>query len=79
MKDMIFENGFVVIPIEKYRELIGIEVKVSVAAARANVEKYIEVEDVLLMLGTKESVEVGEKIKAEKDKRFKEWAEKNQV
>lgn len=70
------ENSVVVIPIEKYEELLDIETRVNVVVERIVHDKYIKTEDVLWILGTELAVETAMEIREKKEKECKEYLEK---
>lgn len=70
------ENSVVVIPIEKYEELLDIETRVNVVVERIVHDKYIKTEDVLWILGTELAVETAMEIREKEEKERKEYLEK---
>lgn len=70
------EENSVVIPIEKYEELLDIKTRVSVVVERIVHDKYIKMEDVLWILGTEIAVEAAMEIREKEEKERREYLEK---
>lgn len=70
-------NGnVVVIPLERYNELLDVETRVNVAVERIYHEKFISKEALLWILGTELAVETAMEIRKEGVKEHKEYLEK---
>lgn len=78
----MLDTNVVVIPLERYNELLRTETRVNVLVGRMYHNDYVSREDVLDILGTELSVELAEEIREETrktrdeyEKRLKEKAE----
>lgn len=71
-------GAVVVIPLERYNELIQLETRASVIVERVLHEKYMSTEDLLWILGTEDSFELAREMRAENEKK-KEEREKQRV
>lgn len=69
-------TNVVVIPLQRYEELLDIETRVDVAVERINNNKYIHAEDVLRILGTEFALEIADEIKKENEKERIEFEKK---
>ncbi len=61
----------VTILLDDYRELLDLKTRVDVVAERAYYDKFIDIEDILLILGTDGAVSVAEKLRKEREERLK--------
>ena len=61
----------VTIPLDHYRELLEIKTRADVVAERAYYDKFIDIEDILMILGTEGSIAVAEKFRKEREERLK--------
>lgn len=59
-------TNVVVIPLQRYDELLDIETRVDVAVERMSRNKNMNVEDILRILGTELALEVADEIEIEK-------------
>lgn len=73
------KSEMVVIPLERFSELIAIETRVDVAVSKIRNEKYIPMEELLWTLGTsaaiQTAIEIRERERAEKETCYKEFEE----
>lgn len=60
----------------RYEELLDTETRVNVAVERIGHDQLISMEDVLYILGTKEAVEIAEKMREEAKRRHEEYERK---
>ena len=68
-------NRNIEIPLERYEQLIDVESRVNVAVELACNNKYIEIKDLLLILGTEKALAMVNKIIEENEKRKSEYLE----
>lgn len=66
-------GAVVVIPLERYNELIQLETRASVIVERILHENYMSTEDLLWILGTEDSFELAREMRAENEKKKEEW------
>lgn len=66
-------GAVVVIPLERYNELIRLETRASVIVERVLHENYMSTEDLLWILGTEDSFELAREMRAENEKKKEEW------
>lgn len=69
------DNRNVEITLERYEQLIDVESRVNVAVELACNNKYIEIKDLLLILGTEKALAMVNKIIEENEKRKSEYLE----
>ena len=67
----------ITISTERYEQLICLEVRVNVAVDMIINKKYAEVEDFLRIIGTEDARREAARLKAESDRREKEWNKKH--
>lgn len=68
------DSGMVMIPINRYEELLKTETRVNVLVERYMHSKYLKDEDVLFALGTDLAVELALDIVEKEKNQRKEWA-----
>lgn len=68
--------GVVVIPIQRYSELLDIETRVDVAVERITHDACITTEDILWILGTELAISKVYEIKKKEEKEHKEYLKK---
>ncbi len=62
----IFQETIVDISLKRYEALINLETRVNVAVKLMENDKYINKEDILMILGTPEALSLAEKLIAER-------------
>lgn len=59
-------SNVVVIPLERYEQLLNLETRVSVIIEKLNQDKYMENDELLLILGTEESIKLLDEMRNKK-------------
>lgn len=70
------DGNVVVIPLERYNELLDAETRVNIVVERICHEKFIPKETLLWILGTELAVETAMEIRKEEEKEHNEYLEK---
>lgn len=73
------DNRNIEITLERYEQLIDVESRVNVAVELACNNKYIEIKDLLLILGTEKALAMVNKIIEENEKRKSEYLESKRI
>lgn len=69
-------SNVVVIPLQRYNELLDIETRVDIVVERILHEEHISTETLLWILGTELAIETAMEIREKKEKERKEYLEK---
>lgn len=71
-------TGVVVIPLERFEQLIATEQRVNVAVERMYHNDFLSKEDILWILGTESAVEIAQSLREEDEKRRAEYFKNNE-
>lgn len=66
-------GAVVVIPLERYNDLIQLETRVDVAVERIFHDKYIKTEDLLWIINTDIACKLAQEIRIEEHNQMEEW------
>lgn len=61
----------IAMPLQRYEQLLDLETRVNVVVERIAHERYLSIEDLLWILGTKLSVELAQELRAKMDEELK--------
>lgn len=70
--------GVVVIPLERFEQLIATEQRVNVVVERMYHSDFLSNEDILWILGTESAVEIAQSLREEDEKRRVEYRKNNE-
>lgn len=72
------DGNVVVIPLERYNELLDAETRINIAVERICHEKFVSKETLLWILGTEVAVETATRIRKEEEEEYEEYLEKHE-
>lgn len=74
----MLDSSVVVIPLQRYDELLKAETRINVVVERISHNKFLENEDILWLLDTDLSVELAQELHEKAEKERAEWKKKYQ-